>query len=355
MTPIRWLSRLPSSQPEPDESAAWEIEHHLAELADRLMAEGWSEEDARREARRRFGDPRGYLRSMTRLERRRMAMERRAQLLDLVTEGAASVVRMARRHPGLTAGVVLTLALGIGANATMYGVMDRLLLQPPTHVVDHEDVRRVLRRSPDMFTGAAMRAELTYPDFTDLKAHRGLAEVAAYRSADEVTVGSGPTARRARLVTATYGFFGLLGVQPAVGRFFSPEENEIGARLTAVISQEYWERAYGSDPGVLGRDVVVDGRAHTIVGVAPAGFTGVDLEPVDLWLPLEPTLVATRDDDDYCLRERRCTFFRIVARLADGVGVEAAEEEATRLITMRTARRSMRVNSRRTRRSSWLP
>lgn len=331
MPPIHRFSRLPLGKPGPHESAAWEIEHHLAELADRLVAEGWDEEAARREAERRFGDRRKYRASMTRLERGRKVTERWTQLRDLGMDGVASVLRTARRYPVFTAGVVVTLALGIGANATMYGIVDRLLLRPPDHVVDHEAVRRVLRRSPDTFTGQAMQAELTYPDVTDLKAHEGLSAVAAYRPPTEVTVGSGPTATRVRRATATWELFPLLGVRPALGRFFSAEEDQAGTSLTAVISREYWERAYGADADVLGRSIEVEGRRHEIIGVAPAGFTGVDLEPVDLWLPLEATLVAERGGDDYCLRERRCSYFRVVVRLADGVGVEVAEEEATRL------------------------
>jgi hypothetical protein len=134
--PIRRLNALGLRKPSPAQSVAWEIEHHLAELSERLMEEGWSEEEARAEAERRFGDPARYGPPMRRLERGRMARERRASWLDFLRESLGSVGRTARRYPGFTAGLVVTLALGIGANATMYDIVDRLLLQPPMHIQD---------------------------------------------------------------------------------------------------------------------------------------------------------------------------------------------------------------------------
>ena len=129
--PARWLDRLGLAKPRPDQSVEWEIEHHLSELVDRLVAEGWDPGDARSEAERRFGDRKRYGPSMKRIEKRRLAVERRVLWWDVVHQSLTSVVRSARRYPGYTAGVVVTLGLGLGANATMYGIIDRLLLQPP--------------------------------------------------------------------------------------------------------------------------------------------------------------------------------------------------------------------------------
>jgi hypothetical protein len=138
--PVRWLHRLHLSWPRPRESAELEIEHHVAELTDRLEAEGWDPVAARREAHRRFGDPKRYGASMRRMEQRRVTLERWAGWWDVIRQSVASVVRTARRYPGFTAAVIVTLGLGIGANATMYGIIDRLLLRPPEHVVEPADL-----------------------------------------------------------------------------------------------------------------------------------------------------------------------------------------------------------------------
>jgi predicted permease len=239
------------------------------------------------------------------------------------------VVRTARRHPGFVAGVAVTLGLGIGANATMYVIIDRLLLSPPEHIVRAEEVRRLWVRGPNPLTGQIVaQAAVTYPDYEDLKAHSGMA-VAAYRDNRERTVGTGEAAMRAQTALASAEFFPLLGIRPRLGRFFTPEEAAPGAPPTVVIAEELWIREYGADAGVLGRVIEVAGVETRVIGVAPRGFTGVDLRAVDLWLPLEAT--GTADLGESCLRGRGCRWMSIVARLRDGVSVEAAEAEATRL------------------------
>ena len=329
--PVRWLDRLRLDRPKPLEAADWEIDHHLAELTDRLIAEGLDGEEARREAERRFGDRRRYRPTMARVDRTRAARRRWTGLLDLVRHGVVAVARSARRSPGFTFAVVATLALGVGANATMYGIVDRLLLQPPSHISDADRVRHVFfsRRSP--VTGEVdIERGMAYPDFVDLEAHRGL-QVAAHSGISPETLGGGQDAQRVRTALVSWRYFALLGVSPSLGRFFAADDSDPAAQLTAVLSEEFWRRAFGADPGVLGRAIEVGGRTHTVVGVAPEGFTGVQLEPVDLWLPMEPTHVAQSGWMGNCLEERGCWWLDAVVRLESDVSVEAAEAEATRL------------------------
>jgi len=337
MGPIRWLDHLGLRKPRPQQSVEWEIEHHISELADRLIEDGMDEEEARREAERRFGDPKRYGRPMRRAEEGREAMKRRMQWWETLRQAMRSLARTAKRSPGFTLGVVLTLALGIGANATMYGIVDRLLLQPPDHVVDHQTVNRVFTERPHFVTGEMqIGSVLTYPDYADLKAHGGFERVAAYTYAAERTIGTGAEATRAHVAGATASFFPLLGVDTRIGRFFTEEEGEAGAALTAVLGAEYWERRYGGDPGVLGEQIEIEGRDHTVIGVAPRGFTGVDLRRVDVWVPLEATRSVDRAD---CLESRGCWWLSVVGRRADDVSVEAAQAEATSL--HRNGRREM--------------
>lgn len=259
-----------------------------------------------------------------RTERGWMGMERPNVWWSILREGFEPAVRTVRRYPGFTAAVVITLGLGIGANATMYGIVDRLLLQPPAHVVEHERVRRVAVETLSFFgTGElVMRPLITFGDYEDLKSHEGFSAVAVFTDADERTIGSGESATRAQVALASAEFFPLLGVAPIRGRFYTAEESTRGSVLpaVAVLSAEYWTSVYGANPDVLGRTVEVEGFGYTIVGVAPAGFTGVDLGKVDFWLPLRVGSTV------------RGYAGRAVIRVKDGVSIEAAEAEANRLV-----------------------
>jgi len=256
-------------------------------------------------------------------------MRRRTEVLDWGIEGIVRSLRTIRRYPGFAAGVVLTLALGVGANAAMFGILDRLLFQPPSHVVDHESVFRVMLERT--WSGERSRqASLSFPDYLDLEAAGGFASVAAWSGPSELTLGRGEEATRVKVARATHGLFPLLGVRPALGRFYRADEDRSGAPATAVVSHEFWTRALGGDPEALGRELVVAGDPYTVVGVAPAGFTGVDLSPVDVWLPLETSATFQYGSDDF--RENRGWWWlNTVARLAPGASVEAAAAEATSL------------------------
>jgi len=256
--------------------------------------------------------------------------DRRLLWRGLLSQSLTSAWRTARHQPGFTAAVVVTLGLGIGANATMYGIVDRLLLRPPAHVVEHERVHRVFveRRSRTGTGESVMEAGISYLDYRDLDSHAGLAAIAAYAPAHEETIGRGNSGSRARVAEVSGAFFELLGVSPMSGRFYTAEESTRGLPLTAVISAEHWVREYGSDPDVLGRTLEVYGQLFTLIGVAPPGFTGINLAPVDIWLPLEATFeaIGRRAFD------RECCSMGAVVRLKEGVSVEAAEAEATSLV-----------------------
>jgi predicted permease len=311
---------------DPAEAADWEVAHHLAEMVDRLVEGGMTPDEARREAERRFGNPHRYRSRLERNERRRRTTMRRMAAWGSVTGALAGVVRTVRRSPGFAAGVVLTLALGIGANATMFGVLDRLLFSPPAHIVDADAVRRVIIERP--FLGRMTHGEtLTNPDRRDLEGAASFEAVAARSRAREYTLGSGPDATRIQVSMASWDFFPLLGVHAELGRFYGADEDRIGQPGTAVISHEYWERAFASSRDELGRTLEISGHPFTVIGVAPRGFTGVDLSPVDVWLPLMAAggmIQGTEWEDN-----RGWYWFGAIARLTPGVTVEAAEQEAT--------------------------
>ncbi|UCC82468.1 MAG: ABC transporter permease, partial [Gemmatimonadota bacterium] len=256
-------------------------------------------------------------------------MARWLAILVSALDDLSYAARGLRRSPGFTAAVVVTLALGIGVNATMFGIVDRLLLSEPAQVRDADQVRRLyahmqIRRSGELVHQRAF----AYLDFTDWQEASSFSEVGAYWPND-VTLGRGVNAVRLNGGLASASFFRVLGLEPALGRFFDESEDQAGAAGVTVLSYGLWQRRFGGDPTVLGRTLDIGRGAYTVIGVAPQGFTGLDLEGVELWAPLHA--YTTERQTDRWKRTRNYYWIKVVARLADGVSVAAAESEATHL------------------------
>lgn len=175
-------------------------------------------------------------------------------------------LRQLRKSPGFTAVVVLTLALGIGANTAIFSVVNGVLLNPlPFHNASR--VVSMFEATPNFSNGS-----ISYPNFLDWQRdNRSFEAMAAFRLTDGSITGVGqPENVRAQRVSAT--FFPILGVNPILGRNFTPEEDQRGAGATALISEGLWKRKFGSDRNVVGKRLIVAGQSHTIIGVIPASF-----------------------------------------------------------------------------------
>jgi predicted permease len=304
-----------------------EIDFHISQSMRELMAAGMPEKEALERSRARFGDERAYRAALQRIDGRRIRMSESEETMDAIVRTLDYAVRGVRRNPGFALSIVVILSLGIGANAVMFGVVDRLLLSPPQHVVDAEDVRLLyVRRGDDRDEGTTVGQTITHPDYLDFRSVGAFAGVAAYHGPQDMTVGRGEEAARARVASASPSLFGVLGVRPAVGRFFSEADDEAGAEPTAILAHEYWERVHGR-ADVLGRRIDVGQGSYTVIGIAPAGFTGAALEPVDMWLPL--TVSETIESGERWRGNRGSYWVHTVARLAPGASVEAAQAEAT--------------------------
>ncbi|MCG8468693.1 MAG: ABC transporter permease, partial [Gemmatimonadetes bacterium] len=243
-----------------------------------------------------------------------------ADLADGVRADLVAALRGARRSLGSSLIIVLTFALGIGANLTVFRVIDRALLQPPGGIHEPDRVVRLFQRIRST-EGVEHKASMAFPDVTDLDGASAFEGAAAY-AFDSPVVGAGASAERLLAGWATFELFPLLGVVPAVGRFFAPAEDEPGVGPTAVLSWSLWQSRFGGDPDVVGRALRIAGVPHTVVGVAPRGFTGPTLEPVQVWLPLRTT--ATRRAGQGWEVARGWQWVQIVARLAPGVTRETA-------------------------------
>ncbi|HEX9580812.1 MAG TPA: ABC transporter permease [Gemmatimonadales bacterium] len=280
---------------------------------------GLSPEAARLAARRRLGSEVYYGE-----ETRRAAGW---ETFYSVIQDVRFVLRSLWRDRQMAGFVVLTLALGIGANAAMFGVVDRLLLRGPEHIREPERV--VGLYLTDRPTG---RREFTtgsfgYVSYDVLRAGTRSFQGLAVYNANDVTTGRGAEARELRASYVTASYFPLLGTAPALGRFLSPEDDAVGgAQPVAVLGHGLWQSAFGGDPGVLGRTMAIADEPYTIIGVAPKGFTGPGLTRVDVWLPM--SVLGPRVTDNWT-RAWDAQWLRVIGRLKPGVTAEQAGVDAT--------------------------
>jgi predicted permease len=258
--------------------------------------------------------------------------------LDSLIQDLRYALRGLRRTPGFAVAVVATLALGVGANATMFGVLDTLLLKPPAHVRDASRVKRVYFRTTD-HGQTNVYPDASFPGYESLRPVPAFSAVAAMTPVGRASTGVGADARQVSVAAVSASFFPLLGVAAERGRFFDSTEDRPGAEPVAVVSHRYWIRQMAGDPQVLGHTLEIGGLVYTIVGVAPRGFAGVDLDEPDLWLPIQRSASLLSSAD--ALRYRGWFWLSIIARLAPGAEPAAAALQAD-LAYRRVARASDR-------------
>ncbi|MCI0434404.1 MAG: ADOP family duplicated permease [Gemmatimonadetes bacterium] len=321
---IHRILRLGDPAGDVDEELAFHRERVIAEL----VAAGRSPAEAEQEARTRFGDERRYRRALTRIDRGMRARRRWANRLDATEKTMKHVMRGIVRSPGLSTGVIVAFALGIGANATMFGVVDRLLLSPPAHIARPDAVKRiVIDRYVSFLDDRVQSTSIAWADYRDFESVPQFAAVGAYQP-QTLRIGRGEDARRAAAMMVTASYWDVVETRAEVGRLFTESEDRIGAQPVAVIGHALWQSLYAGDPAVLGRTLDFGHGAYTIIGVTPVGFTGTGLSRVDVWLPLQtaaPTLMGSRWLSD----NRGSYWLRGVARLTEGASLAAAEEAAT--------------------------
>jgi putative ABC transport system permease protein len=242
-------------------------------------------------------------------------------------------LRSLRLRPGFTVMVVVTLSLGIGANVTMFGILDRLLLRAPAHIVDVDRVVQVHVRRLGRTTVQSSQPYVLYRDF--LTGVSDFAQVAVTTPSAVVDrayypLGRGSDATRIAGAQVTPGFFPLLGVRPHRGRFFLEDEaNETNPQRLAVIGYGFWQRRFGGRDDAIGQFLDLGTDRYTIVGVAPKGFTGVELSDIDVWIPIAAADGLRFAKGADWATTRNSQWVSIIARLKPGTTVERAAAQAT--------------------------
>jgi len=249
-------------------------------------------------------------------------------VLESLRQDLRYALRGLRTHPAFAATVVITIALGMGANATMFGIVDRLLFRGPAQIDRPESVVLIeTRRMGSPFGNSSF----SYAAYTDYRDHPGaFSSVAVTSRSNPVPLGRGRDATRLSGALVSASFFPTLGPNPALGRFFTADEDdEHHPQAVAVIGYSFWLERFGASRDVLGRPLDIGTQRYRIVGVAPKGFTGVDFTNVDVWLPISAATDLRFDSSPTWTTNRGNTWLTVVARIKPGVSERVAAEQAT--------------------------
>jgi predicted permease len=290
-----------------------EMEFHVEAMTEELMAQGLSEDEARAAAHRKFGN-------MTQQSEEARSTWIARWLSDLAQDLRYSFRGM-RRDAGFAAFTILIAGLGIGASSMVFSVVNAMLLRP---LPFRDPGQLVWIGNSETY---ALQTE-HYSDLRDL--NRSFSDLAAwsgfYRAGDKEMTGSGEP-ERITSVPVTGNLFTLLGVEPTIGRSFTAEESEgrYSAPTATILSYSFWRRRFASDPGVVGRNVMLNNNPVTVVGVLPASFDFASIFapgiPVDIFIP-------------WPLKDKRKptgNTLKVVGRLKPGATVGSARAEFTLL------------------------
>jgi len=232
-------------------------------------------------------------------------------------------LRVLAKQPGFTAVVVLTLALGIGANTAIFSVVNAVILEP---LPFPESQRLVAVLGTDVHLADIHRA-VSYPDFADFRAqNRTLESVAVYDKTTLTLTGSGePLHIDGNFVSAN--LFDVLRAQPLLGRTFIASEDQPGTRA-AILSHRLWTSHFGANPDIVGHPITLDAQPYVVVGVMPASFQfPLTSQPPDLWITIAAEMVSSSPDPPIT-SQRDVHFLAAIGRLKPGVALQQADADA---------------------------
>jgi len=299
MTPMPKLRTLwarikgQANQTREDAALDEEIHEHIALLEERYVAQGMTASEAAHKARRQFGN-------ITALKERQRAQRGILSPSEWLRDLRFGL-RMLAKRPASNAAVVLALALGIGMNGAVFTFVNGLLLRPPQGVRATNKLIEVWLHNPTA-GGLQSYAPFSYPDFAFYRDHTKSLEGLMAFDGDGSNViwnrnGTGETAY-GQLVSGN--LFSLLGVHAALGRTLSVDDDRIESpRQVIVLSDTFWKTKLGGDPNIVGRTLILNGSQFVVVGVAPAGFTGLLVATTpQFWAPLAVEQQFTHDAKD---------------------------------------------------------
>ena len=312
---IRKLLRQPAAVRDMEREVDDELRFHVETRIEALMARGMTRQAAEAKVRREFGDLRAAHDEIMAIDRNRVERERVVDWWEALTQDIRFATRALLGRPSFLIVASVTLALGIGANAAIFSVVDAALLKP----LPYADPDRLVSVWPD---GAMMPG--VYVQVRD--GNRTLDPIAGYSRGNAVSVtGSSETARLVQS-EVTSRFFDVLGVRAEVGRTFLDGEDLPGRDRVTVLGHALWQQRFAGDRGIIGRTIVVDGIPRVVVGVMPAGFR-FPSPSIDFWIPVSLDASPANVGRYWGMSQ-----LNVIGRLRPGVSVAQAQHDAAVLV-----------------------
>ena len=297
-----------------DAERAREMQAHIAHLVDDLISAGYSRDRALREARRRFGNPTAI--------REEIYQMNSVPVLEPILRDLRYAFRMLRKTPGFTLAAVVTLALGIGANAAVFSAVNALLFEPlpfphPDRLALLEYHTRSPKRGDNRDVGATGRM------WEAVRDHTSKVDAAVVGGTSGVNLVAEQGADYVFQQRVSAGYFHVMGIPPMIGREFTRDEDRAGGNPVVILNYDLWKRVFGGNPSVVGQTIRLRGEAYTVIGVMPDRFPVTQRSSfqagstVDLWTPLKPSSSG----------EGSGTNYGVVLRLKDGVSWAEAQND----------------------------
>ena len=296
-----------------------ELRFHIERETEKYERMGLSRPDAERRARIAFGG----------VERAKEASRdgRGTALIEGMRQDLRYAWRGLRSKPAFTAGVVLTLGLGIGANAAMFGIVDRLLFRPPSYLRDASTTHRVYLSWTESGGDSRTERNTEFARFLDFRRWtHDFSSVAAFQTR-ALAVGEATDARERPVTVASANYFDLFDARPVLGRFFTADEDSVPVgKPVAVLGYAFWQTEFGGRADVIGKTIRVDRGVLTIIGVAPDGFTGMTDQGVPaLYMPITAFAWGMRGRD--YSKNYNWGWLELVVRRKPGVTLAAANAD----------------------------
>ncbi|HKN66152.1 MAG TPA: ADOP family duplicated permease [Gemmatimonadaceae bacterium] len=287
MAEAKWRRYLRFWRSEIDADLDDELRFHFEQRIETLVASGLARDEAQQQALREFGEIGVVKQDIREIDRRVYRARQRAHRWENWRQDFGYATRSLLRAPGLSATIVVTLALGIGVNAMLFSLLDRLFLQTPPGVSNPAEVTRLYWQAGEQRAASFAVAAFSIPVVDAISENvRGIGATTVYQQ-DWQRFGNEEEPKTV-VTMAGARYFEVVGVRPAFGRFFSAEEDRIDVPSpVAVVSESFWRRRFGESPAnAIGQRISLNRRQLTVIGVVPSDFTGVDLNASDVWVPL---------------------------------------------------------------------
>jgi predicted permease len=315
----RLLNLLPWRRRRLERDLDRELRYHIDRRIDDLRRSGVSDDEARRLVALEFGGA-----TQVREDVREAWSW---SWLDDLHRDLRYGLRMLRRGPAFTATAILSLTLGIGGAAAIFSLVNQVVLRPlPVHEPDR--IVQIDWNGRMLASTYGFGEVMSYPLCRDLQEQTQVFAGVFCRHLANVSVSTGQEREPVRVEIVSGGYFSTLGVNPARGRLIDPsDDRQIGGSPVAVISHQFWQSHFGGAADAVGRRVLIDSYPMTVIGVAPAGFTGMDPNAMPaLWVPATMSQHAARIDSGWnSVLDRRSAWVHTFARLKPGMTIEAAE------------------------------